>query len=167
MTNDSTSLDLDSIRSKIENDPPDPQFAESVSRIGNAPHTTITKTLTVHVPLNSQIGQIKGYLRNTPWPDGCDLKPTTFVEVNLTTNHDPIGWSGGGDVKRGSTPTSQFVTATFRNWSHCNPRECRLRVYYTLPTEHISDVQFVELDPDLLGPNLPISPVTENNSGLA
>ena len=156
MTTDSNSLNLDVIRSQIENDPPEPQFAQSVSRIGNGPHTTVFKTLEVHVPLNARIGQIKGYLRNTPWPDGCDLKPTTFVEVNLNNiNHDPIGWSGGGNVTQGSTATSQFVTAEFRNWSHCNPRECRLRVYYTLPTEHISDVQFVDVDPDLLGPNLP------------
>jgi len=127
--------------------------AESQGRIGTGkPGNESRITLKVHVPLAAQITSIKGYLRNTAWPDGCGLGTSHWIEANLFKYHEPIGWAYAGHVARGSTPTSQWVCATFVNWSHCNPRNGRLQVFYKVPGSSKDEVKIDEVDPSIQGP---------------
>lgn len=129
--------------------------AESQGRIGTGrPGSERRITLKVHAPLTAQITRIKGYLRNAAWPDGCDLGSSHWIEANLFTYHEPIGWAYAGHVARGTTPTSQWVSATFVNWSNCNARHGRLQVFYKFPGSLIGEVQVEEVDPSIQEPFL-------------
>ncbi|MFV9646142.1 MAG: hypothetical protein ACNYWU_09995 [Desulfobacterales bacterium] len=127
--------------------------AESQGRIGTGtPGRESRITLKVHAPLNAQITRIKGYLRNAAWPDGCDLGSSHWVEADLINYHEPIGWAYAGHLTRGTTPTSQWVSATFVNWSHCNARYGRLQVFYKFPGSKVEEIKTTEVDPELQGP---------------
>lgn len=127
--------------------------AESQGRIGVGIPSNKTKIiLTVHVPLIAQNIRIKGYLRNSAWPDGCGMSSSDWKEVDLFKHHEPIGWASAGHVARGTTPTSQWVSATFVNWSHCNPRHGRLQVFYKLPCCSKSEIKLLEVDASIQEP---------------
>ena len=127
--------------------------AESQSRIGTgSPDTHNYQQLIVHVPLGAQISRVKGYLRNCAWPDGCDLGSDQWVEVDLTKHHEPIGWATAGNLRQGSTVTSQWVSAIFENWSDCNARYCRLQVFYKLPASDPSETTIAAVSAGLVNP---------------
>lgn len=126
---------------------------ESQGRIGEGnPENKSRITLKVHIPLNAQITRVKGYLRNAAWPDGSDLGSSHWIEADLINYHEPIGWAYAGHLKRGTTPLSQWISATFVNWSDCNARYGRLQVFYKFPDSKIEDIKMSEVDPDLQGP---------------
>jgi hypothetical protein len=142
-------IDKVSIIKKITEEPVD-LFAESQSKIGNGyPGHEASITLFVHVPLIAQITFIKGFLRNAAWPEGIDLGNTSWHEANLIRYHEPIGWSYAGHLTKGSTPTSQWVSATFVNWIG-NPRYGMLKVYYTIPVCKEGGIVFDKIDKILI-----------------
>ena len=102
------------------------------------PKDSAYRTVTVYVPLSANIQSIKAFMKNEPWggaqspakPNTDDLGSIDYKECPIDRDECPISWSHVRDLKRGSSPTAQSVSARFANWAHRNDRTAKLEVCY-------------------------------------
>lgn len=99
------------------------------TRIG----TQKKRLIRVYLPLTAQNIKIRALMRNTAWPDGCDLGSSKYKGCKLDGSDCSVGWSKVSDVRILSTPTNRVAQAYFHNWSDCNARFGKLQVTYNLP----------------------------------
>lgn len=99
-----------------------------------------TKTLSVYIPLNAEIKNIKAYFSYCPWGKGeSDYKPTSFTETAIINYNGQSykewgsGWARAYFIEQQSNKDSQWVTVRFESWKHDNSRKAKLEVEYFYP----------------------------------
>jgi hypothetical protein len=124
---------------------------EGPQQIGKASsHTSAASiTLTTYIPLVANVKWVRAYIRNLPWGQGqCHLGSAEWVQAPLD-GKEPMGWCRAEGRGQGTTPHARFVSVQFFSWSHCNSREAKLEVGYSLPKSIGDHKETIEIEESL------------------
>ncbi|SEA80567.1 hypothetical protein [Marinobacterium iners] len=120
---------------------------EGPKQIGKANHHTraASITLTTYVPQVANVKWVRAYIRNLPWGQGqCTLGSSAWVQAPLD-GREPMGWCRAEGRGQGTTEHARWVKVQFYSWSHCNSREAKLEVGYSMPKSLGEEKEIVEI----------------------
>lgn len=96
-------------------------------------HNPARKSLTVEIPLGSEITAIRAYFANQPFGPGESVyKPTEFTPTPIVgLNGQPYAeWPSAWAYANFVSQSANSVTVEFLTWKHDNSRNAKLEVDY-------------------------------------